>query len=162
MCIRDRQLVLEKTNNEQFDIVEDSYIGTECTPNETAGEEEEEFFTKDENNAECEMSKEASRQSRIELVCGGPKEGNDQDRWFLLDPENGIPAQTEETVRQRQLERSRRPRGLATEPDKYAEGGRFRQLEKSGDEECEQASLDGSWSPENTEYGRQHLSLIHI
>ena len=84
---------------------------------------------------------------QVEFIWGGPTEGDDKDRWFLMDPERGIPTHLQEddedskdvvvsdrhyraaeAVRQRQLERSRRPRGLAMEPSKYAEGGRFRQL----------------------------------
>ena len=85
---------------------------------------------------------------QVEFVWGGPTEGDDKDRWFLRDPERGTPThlleedegpqdvvvsdrhyRAAETVRQRELERSRRPRGLAMEPSKYAEGGRFKQLE---------------------------------
>ena len=75
---KDQRVVSGTLDSEQFDIEEDSYTGTECTPNETAGEEEE-FYTEDENNAECEMSREVGMQSRIELVCGGSMEGDDKD-----------------------------------------------------------------------------------
>ena len=74
---------------------------------------------------------------QVEFIWGGPTEGDDKDRWFLMDPERGIPTHLQEddedskdvvvsdrhyraaeAVRQRQLERSRRPRGLTMEPSK--------------------------------------------